>query len=280
MGGESMTTLQFVSPRVTPGFSGPHSEPGLGIDPISGLCISDGSPSGVPWQGGSGMVSLASGSSYSTPPSDVSQGSQPAFRDASTDWAGSLGQATVPRSMQNPIISGNYPLHFGYPASPTQVYPKIYGEGPAISLAEYDDGLYSSHMASTAVRGLSPQLAVGRSSETLVTTPSALPADRLINPLACNLQPETALGLLTAQDLVPVSPSREALSLIPAYLDVYWDRVHPMYPIIHRATFEDGSGVDAEHVQVLQCATAAVATQFLPHREHRINGSQLHAYAS
>lgn len=276
---DSMPNLPTAPSGVTTGFPEPRSGPGLGVmDAVPTLCISDGT-STVPWQDSSGIVS-SSGSSYSTPPSDVSRGRQPPVRTSSTDWTGSLGQTTVARDMQSPIMgNGNYPLPFGYAGSPPQVYPLIYGDGPGVPLPGYDDGLYSSHMPNTTVRSLSPHMAAGQSSETLVTTPSTLPSDRVVNPLACGRQPEMAFGLLTAHDLMPVSLSREARSAIPAYLDVYWDKVHPMYPIIHRATFEDASGVDVAHLDVLQCAMAAVATQFLGHREHRINGSQLHAYA-
>lgn len=84
---------------------------------------------------------------------------------------------------------------------------------------------------------------------------------------------------MLAQDLMPVSLSREARSALPSYIDIFWEKVHHLYPIIHRSTVEDAADVTPEHVDVLRCAMAAVATQFLGHREHRINGSQLHAYA-
>ncbi|POR38417.1 Uncharacterized protein TPAR_01385 [Tolypocladium paradoxum] len=278
----SVPNLAAAPSGVTAGYSEPLSGPSLGVlDPVPRVCISDvGGTSTVPWQDSSGIISSSSDCSYSTPSSDVSRGHLAPVRASSTDWTGSLGQTSVARDMQSPIMgNGNYPLPFGYGASPPQVYPPLYGDGPGVALSGYDEGLYSSHMTSTTVRSLSPQVAVGQSSETLVTTRSMLPADRVVNPLACGRQPETAFGLLTAHDLMPVSLTCEARSAIPAYLDVYWDKVHPMYPIIHRATFEDASGVDVAHLDVLQCAMAAVATQFLGHREHRVNGSQLHAYA-
>ncbi|KAK0666360.1 hypothetical protein QBC41DRAFT_230711 [Cercophora samala] len=60
---------------------------------------------------------------------------------------------------------------------------------------------------------------------------------------------------------------------IPSYLDVYWAKVHPVLPIVHRQSFE------AEPEDVLRCAMAAVATQHLDTKEDRNRGNQLHEYA-
>lgn len=178
------------------------------------------------------------------------------------------------------MSTGAYALGITYPASPPQMYPQVYTEGLGMPLAYDDAAIYGSHQPpNTAVRSLSPHMAVVQSSETLVTTPSALPADRLILPQACGRQPDEALGLLAAADGVPVCLSRAAFGAVPAYLDVFWDRVHPVYPVIHKHTFEDASEVAPDHVDLLRCAMAAVATQYLADREHRINGHQLHAYA-
>ncbi len=62
---------------------------------------------------------------------------------------------------------------------------------------------------------------------------------------------------------------------IPGYLDVYWQRFHPTFPIVHRPTFEAASGGDG----VLRCAMAAAATQFLDGNEDRIRGNLLHEFA-
>ncbi|KAM4066005.1 fungal specific transcription factor [Hirsutella rhossiliensis] len=280
---ESLSNLESIPFRVSSAFSGSRSGHGLGLMDVPGLCMPAVGPEplAVSWTESSGLVSSGSGSNYSTPPpSDASHGHHSVLRSSSAEWAGPLGPQLVARDMQSPGIgAGDYPPPFGYGTSPPQVYPSIYGEANNLAFSGYEDSLYSSPVPSTTARSLSPQMAVGQCSETLITAPSALPADRMVNSSACDLQPETAFGLLTAQDFMPVSLSREALSVMPAYLDLYWDKVHPNYPIIHRATFEDASGVDAEHLDVLRCAMAAVATQFLGHRDNRINGSQLHAYA-
>lgn len=66
------------------------------------------------------------------------------------------------------------------------------------------------------------------------------------------------------------SPVRAA---IPGYLKVYWARVDPLLPLVHRQSFE------AAPEEVLKCAMAAVATQHLDSREDRARGNQLHEYA-
>lgn len=64
---------------------------------------------------------------------------------------------------------------------------------------------------------------------------------------------------------------REAL---PKYLDVYWERVHRDFPIIHVPSFE------AHEDHVLRCAMAALATQFLCSCQDRAHGNALHEFAS
>jgi hypothetical protein len=70
---------------------------------------------------------------------------------------------------------------------------------------------------------------------------------------------------------LPVSVSRA----IPEYIEVYWREVHEGFPIVHRRSFEDAPG----QCEALRHAMAAVATQHLRGREHRIRGHQLHDYA-
>ncbi|KJZ78707.1 hypothetical protein HIM_02098 [Hirsutella minnesotensis 3608] len=278
---DSLSNLEAVPVTVSPGFSEPHPGSGLGLMDVPELCISVGSESlSVSWQDGSGLVSSAPGSAYSTPPPSDLPPNHHVGRGSNGDWTGTFAPSTIPRSIPSPGIgAGDYPSPFGYDSSPPQVYPSIYGEAPSVAFPGYEDGFYNSPAPSNTARSLSPQMGIGQCSETLVTVPAALRADRTLYPGACSLQPETAFGILTAQDFMPVSLSQEAISSMPTYLDVYWDKVHPMYPIIHRATFESPMDVETEHLDVLRCAMAAVATQFLGHRDNRVNGSQLHTYA-
>lgn len=66
---------------------------------------------------------------------------------------------------------------------------------------------------------------------------------------------------------------RSVRNAIPAYVDVYWERFHHFCPVVHRQSFEGTGG------EVLRCAMAAIATQFLNGKEDRVRGSQLHEYA-
>lgn len=68
--------------------------------------------------------------------------------------------------------------------------------------------------------------------------------------------------------------ARSVRNNIPAYLEVYWDKFHVLYPFLHRSTV-GGIGEDA-----LRCAMAAIATQFLDNKDDRIRGNFLHEFAS
>lgn len=92
-------------------------------------------------------------------------------------------------------------------------------------------------------------------------------------------------GILTALDLpmsggcsmpgpgVGMAPRGAVRAAIPGYLDVYWNKAHPILPVVHRQSFE------AAPEEALRCAMAAVATQYLPNKEDRTRGNQLHEYA-
>lgn len=66
---------------------------------------------------------------------------------------------------------------------------------------------------------------------------------------------------------------RAVRNAIPAYIDIYWERFHAFYPVVHRPTFE------AEGEDVLRCAMAAIATQYINGKEDGLRGSQLHDFA-
>ncbi|KAK3394897.1 hypothetical protein B0H63DRAFT_386746 [Podospora didyma] len=66
---------------------------------------------------------------------------------------------------------------------------------------------------------------------------------------------------------------RQVVAAIPNYLDAYWQLVHPTFPLVHRPTFE------ASPEDILRCAMAAVATQYLGNKEDRTRGNLLHEYA-
>ncbi|RDA95794.1 hypothetical protein CP533_5153 [Ophiocordyceps camponoti-saundersi (nom. inval.)] len=258
----------------------PDSEPGLGLMDVPELCGPHvGSEASlVSWTSEHSVDHSGPSSNYSTPPpSDVSQLDQPAARSSSSMWVDSLEPSAVSSRML--MDHSSYPLaSLGYnsPPPPQPYSTSNYGDTASVAFPGFDDSsLYGTPVPDTTARSLSPQVVVGQCSETLVTAPAALPGDRMLRAVSCGLAPETTFGLLAAEGLMPPL-SGEAVRSMPTYLNLYWQKVHPMYPIIHRATFEEASG---QHTDVLRCAMAAVATQFLVHKEHRINGSQLHDYA-
>ncbi|PHH59005.1 hypothetical protein CDD81_3950 [Ophiocordyceps australis] len=278
---KSEFSLSTVTPSSSaPMFSGASPDNALGLS-MGDIPISEVDASGVGWAEGPGMLS-DSRSNFSTPPSDGRRGGEfPLRTSAATEWTSPFGQqAPITTGLQSPL-TGGYNMGF-YPASSPHLYSPMFGQGAGGQMPGFDDSIYGSPVPNAAaVRSLSPHMAMEPASETLTTTPAPLPADRILTPLTLELQPETMFGLLTPQDIVPVSPSREALEAVPHYLEVYWDEVSPQYPFIHRAMLDDEAmGCRVEQLDVLKCAMAAVATQFLGRRADRINGSQLHDFAS
>lgn len=72
---------------------------------------------------------------------------------------------------------------------------------------------------------------------------------------------------------LPMSLMNPLHDAVAQYLEVYWERVHPVLPIVHRATFESAPE------EVLRYAMAAVATQLLDNEQDRVKGSQMHDFA-
>ncbi|KAK4229429.1 hypothetical protein QBC38DRAFT_109534 [Podospora fimiseda] len=75
------------------------------------------------------------------------------------------------------------------------------------------------------------------------------------------------------QGSIPIPLPSPTSDAIPRYLEMYWSRVHPTMPVVHRKSYE------AQPEGVLTCAMAAVATQFLDDKEDRTRGNHLHDYA-
>ncbi|KAH6604865.1 hypothetical protein Trco_006572 [Trichoderma cornu-damae] len=277
---EPVTAVQIPNSRVVSGYDGSRPA-GLGVlnPPVPELCMPETASPSVPWTDSSGIPSTTSGSAYSTPASGSSKFQHSSARAHNAEWSAQMPSYTTSPS---PVITDNgYPISFAYAATPPQVYSSVYGDGMGTPFPGYGHGaaLYSPHqMLDTMVRSMSPpQLIVGQSTETLIAAPSALPADRMVfPPRTCGREPVDALGLYT---LMPAALSHGIRSALPTYIEVYWDKVHSMYPIIHKPTFENPTDMPQEQLEILQCAMAAIATQFLEHEEHRANGHQLHTYA-
>ncbi|KAL2874665.1 hypothetical protein SGCOL_010135 [Colletotrichum sp. CLE4] len=179
-------------------------------------------------------------------------------------------------------IGATGPMLYQYSTSPRlstpQVYPMLGTSIPSYSDEQtFRDPQQQPRFPNT-VRSLTPPVtsASAQSCDTLVIPSTALPSDRVINSFACSgRQKEMASGLLAAPALMQGSLPMPVCRAIPAYLDVYWEKFHPHFPIVHRRTFEAA----AEQLEVLRCAMAAVATQYMSGKEDRIRGDQLHEYA-
>ncbi|KAI5927214.1 hypothetical protein F4810DRAFT_706592 [Camillea tinctor] len=112
-----------------------------------------------------------------------------------------------------------------------------------------------------------------QSAENLVTvTAPSIPGGPSIlgrqKESAVTLGPYSGAAFLTA-----ITISRPIRSAIPEYLDVYWKRFDNLFPLVHRRSLEPAAD------EVLQCAMAAVGTQFLQGKEDRIRGTTLHEFA-
>lgn len=266
------TTAFAEQPRIMPSLPT--------VDGSSSICVSTIPTTSITWSAGPRIatpLSTAPGA-FSTPAALSQDNQRSSIAVSNSAWTARIDQPTSRGMPPSVMATGGY-VAYGYSPSGPQTYSSIYDDEPTVGIPTYGEtpGLYGPHVPASSMR-MSPQLVVGQSSETMVAAAAPLPADRIVNPMPCPPEPISRLGLL-AQDLMPVSLSREARSALPSYIDIFWDKVHPFYPIIHRSTLEDGAGVVPEHMDVLRCAMAALATQFLGHREHRVNGSQLHSYA-
>lgn len=233
---------------------------------------------GLAWQDNSTVSS--SDSTYSTP-SDTNR--HPLFPASTAEWKDQIPHFIIPEESQSPIMSSQaFPLSYTYSSSPPSMYQPVYGDGMGLPMPGVigDNSLYDPRpVPSTTVGNLAPELAMTQSSETLVTIPSAPSSERLVHPPTCGRQSGEVFGLLTAKDTMLVFLNQAAREAIPAYLKVYWEKVHPFYPIIHDNTFINTNDFAEEHLDMLRCAMAAVATQFIEGKEHRIRGGQLHEYA-
>lgn len=168
-----------------------------------------------------------------------------------------------------------------------------------------DPAIASLHQRSSSVRSPPPATSVSTSGQLADTLVTPAPLHPRIDPMAQARHKELVMEVLGADGGSPqwnggstggsgiptgsglpslsgcgvgglgtVTPlPRSVRNAIPIYLDVYWERFHVHYPIVHRWSSE---GAEEE---VLRCAMAAIATQFMNGKEDRIRGSQLHEYA-
>ncbi|KAG9250199.1 putative C2H2 finger domain protein [Emericellopsis atlantica] len=218
------------------------------------------------------------GSDVSPATSGSSSSSSGVVADPALLQTSGLGASWTDPVGPNPALGS--PSYYAYTTSPPQVSSSTaYDTAMGLVVPDYNEGgaVHSPDaLLHNTVREPSPPLAVAQSSETLVTMPAAVPTTARVT----GGQGTDAPGL--AMPSAPVAPTKlgeEVLGAIPTYLEVYWDTIHPLYPFIHRHTLEEKLGQPPEHLDLLRRAMAAVATQFLQDKTHRINGSSLQASA-
>lgn len=241
--------------------------------------MSDGDQSNSP-----GKQSSATGSSYSTP-SDSSNDRSKRARSSSTDRNSPTAQsATSPNVQFHAGIGGPTSYGFGFNASSIGFAKPKHSMRDSFPISGYEEEPMipgKPLLSNTTIRALPVPLGAGRSAGVLLAAPPTIFQERLISPQLSVTPPGSRFIDYFAPQGMPILPlSQTVREAVPVYLEVYWNKVHPMYPIIHRFTFEKALENPSDATDILQCAMAAVATQFLGHEDHRINGSQLHFHAT
>lgn len=279
---DAVSNAHMTTVGTAPDFSQPRSMPAIpAIDFVQDICASTAAAPTLAWPASTVLATATGQATFSSPNMMETNARRPELPLFHAGWA-PMQQAT-PRSIPGSMIaaSGGFSIPYTYEPPLPLSYASLYNEQPALICSGYDGSpiLYGVQIPTPEIRSPSPQFVLGPSSETMATVPATLPADRGVVGTPAYRGDAAFIPGMLPQGMLPVSLSREAQNALPTYMNVYWDKVHPLYPIIHRATVEDGTDNVPEQVYILRCAMAAVATQFLGHREHRINGSQLHAYA-
>ncbi|KAJ6783340.1 hypothetical protein PWT90_04339 [Aphanocladium album] len=254
-----------------------HKTPEAGHD----FYMSDGDQSNSP-----DVQSSATGSTYSTP-SDSSNDRYKRARSSSTDFNSATAKFAPSSSDQGMMSAGRAATvnhNFGFAAPSNGFSMPKQNMGAVFQVPGYEDETMITGkplLANSAIRPLPMPFGAGRSTDVLIAAPPTMFHDRMISPQLSVSPPGMGfIDQFATQGVQILALSQSVREAVPVYLEVYWNKVHPMYPIIHRHTFEKALEAMSESTDVLQCAMAAVATQFLGHEDHRINGSQLHFHAA
>ncbi|KAH6899763.1 hypothetical protein B0T10DRAFT_452303 [Thelonectria olida] len=264
MPGLQPTTGSYVQP-----FTTPRTMPGLG------LYIPE-TQTTTAWDPTIPSSASASESTYSTP-SDNTHPHRFPVRTSSGDWNTQVPAFNSHNGTQShsPILDNGAYIPFLY--SSPQPQQLAFGNSLELPLPGYlgEDFFNLEQMpANNTVRSLPPQM--GQSSETLVTVP-AVPPNDFLNGAGCG-RPE-GLGLLASRSVAPDRLDTATREAIPEYLKVYWEKVYPLYPVIHRRMFDFVTEATKDYFDVLRCAMAAIATQYLTDKDDRVKGAQLYQYA-
>ncbi|KAK8084754.1 zinc finger protein LEE1 [Apiospora hydei] len=253
---------EFATPRtpiyiVTEGLPSTSQHPGFDMPP--GLQF-DSSP----W----------SGSGISTP----SDGHARNYRSYSPNPdlpMGSSGFGYTPVSPGDTFDMSSVTPQFGswLPSPHNHAYTQVID--PSLSFPEESLYDHTTHpQAFTSVRSPTPPNVSSpvHSAESLVTLAPAIPDAQAM----VSRHKDLALSgtIFDPAFLTAFTLPRPTLNAIPAFLDIYWKRFDVLFPLVHRQSFE------AAPNDVLRCAMAAMATQFLDGREDRAHGYVLHDIAS
>ncbi|KAI1009354.1 hypothetical protein LB504_003575 [Fusarium proliferatum] len=259
-------------------FVASYSEPRNMSDMSIISSIPEEAPPDLGWPESS-MSSSAPTSTFSTPP-DNTRRSQFSVPTTNGSWmTATPAYPNTANDITASLDSNTYPGSYSYTDTPPQAYPSVFGDMD-LALPGYSEGpsfSTTNQIPIPTVRSMSPSLAVAQ-SETLVAVSSLPTSDGVFGLGGCSSGPSDG-SLLSTPDLMPLSLPAATRDSIPTYLETYWEHVHPKNPIIHKYTYEDVPEEETEHVQVLQCAMAALATQYIPNADDRMKGAQLHAYA-
>ncbi|KAI1207142.1 uncharacterized protein F4807DRAFT_462874 [Annulohypoxylon truncatum] len=248
---------------------------------LPSLTIPDNSmPPGLVHHGhdGSPWPSSASESNYSTP-SEIShrRNNMPrGYESPTSDWPGTGLYSGTSHSIHSPgggiDIATTAPF-FGTPFSPTapaldqSMMPLSFSDDPSFVENPHQYNPYSSVRSPTPPTiSLSAQPAENLVTLAAPSIPGAASTGRqkgtqLLGPLG-------GTTFLTANNLSP-----HVRNAIPRYIDLYWKRFDPLFPLVHRKSAKTAAD------EVLRCAMAAVGTQFLQSKEDRIRGNELHEFA-
>ncbi|TGJ87011.1 hypothetical protein E0Z10_g1774 [Xylaria hypoxylon] len=221
----------------------------MGFEGLPSLTIPDSSFPGHLSQE-SNWPSSASGSPYSTPDRAMIRGyNSPNTDVANTDIFYVPHQYPSPQQpVYQPVSDYTYTDDTAYYDFQSQPFPVRSPTPPTVTLS-------------------------AQPAENLVTLGHSVPDPAAIlgrrKGSAALLGPYSDAAFLTAS-----VPSAAALNAIPRYLDVYWKRFDTLFPLVHRRSLETSAD------PVLQCAMAALGSQFLQSKEDRINSHILHGFAS
>ncbi|RYP03404.1 hypothetical protein DL764_005163 [Monosporascus ibericus] len=234
-----------------------------------------------PWQ------SSASDSNFSTPPSDASQNRiLRSYGSPTSDWTAPGMVPSYPAATSQELRSPSVSLEATSTALQYMVDPFSSPPQPATPFGHMMDvpmpfqdehnallDHVHHHQPYSSVRSLSPPtiLSSVQTAEHLVTASISLPGTP---PMVGRFKGAALLGPLSgaASLIAAIGLSRPVRNAIPEYLELYWKRCDAHFPLVHRRCVNSTG-------ELLRCAMAAMATQFLPGKEDRIRGNQLHEFA-